>query len=119
MVFLLGFSFPEYTLVTKALTSLYGIGQPTAARIMAKFSIHDTAKLSLLAQSKITALQNELNNMKIENDLRRKVVEDIKRLRDMKSYRGMRHAMSLPARGQRTRTQIKTARKLNRTERRV
>ena len=55
--------------------------------------------------------------MKIENDLRRELVDNIKRLRDMGTYRGRRHAMGLPVRGQRTRTQTATAQKMNRVER--
>ncbi|KAG9808232.1 hypothetical protein KCU63_g22112, partial [Aureobasidium melanogenum] len=63
-------------------------------------------------------LSAELQNLTIENNLRRKLQDNIKRLRDMGTYRGRRHAMSLPVRGQRTRTQIATARKLNRVVRR-
>ena len=55
--------------------------------------------------------------MKIENDLKRELVENIKRLRDMGTYRGRRHAMGMPVRGQRTRTQTATAGKLNKPDR--
>ena len=55
--------------------------------------------------------------MKIENDLRRELRENIRRLRDMGTYRGRRHAMGMPVRGQRTRTQTATAGKLNRENR--
>ena len=55
--------------------------------------------------------------MTIENDARRIVQDNIKRLRDMGTYRGRRHAMGLPVRGQRTRTQIETAKKFNRLDR--
>lgn len=71
-----------------------------------------------LAPKTITALTAELSTMKIENDARKEVQDNIKRLRDMGTYRGKRHAMNLPVRGQRTRTQIWTARKLNKIERR-
>ncbi|CEL02704.1 Putative 40S ribosomal protein S13 [Aspergillus calidoustus] len=60
-----------------------------------------------------------LSDMKIENDLRRQVLDDIKRLRETGTTRGRRHALGLPVRGQRTRTQIKTAIKLNRVDRRL
>lgn len=59
----------------------------------------------------------ELSTMTIENDARKIVQDNIKRLRDIGTYRGRRHAMGLPVRGQRTRTQISTARKLNQVER--
>lgn len=65
----------------------------------------------------VTALTAELSTMTIENDARRIVQENIKRLRDMGTYRGRRHAMGLPVRGQRTRNQIETAKKLNRIDR--
>lgn len=65
----------------------------------------------------VTALTAELSTMIIENDARRIVQENIKRLRDMGTYRGRRHAMGLPVRGQRTRNQIETAKKLNRIDR--
>jgi len=60
-----------------------------------------------LANKQAQDLTAALSNMKIENDLRRRIRENIKRLRDMGSYRGRRHAMSLPVRGQRTRTQVR------------
>lgn len=70
-----------------------------------------------LPQRTITALTAELSTMTIENDARKIVQDNIKRLRDIGTYRGRRHAMGLPVRGQRTRTQISTARKLNQVER--
>ena len=103
---------------------------------MARFHIHPTAKVSSLVNNQILNINAELSNMKIETDLRRQLQDNIKRLRDMGTYRGRRHAMSLPVRGQRTRTQvgcqalchhpeivlltysqIQTARKMNRVER--
>jgi small subunit ribosomal protein S13 len=66
----------------------------------------------------ITALTAELSTMTIESDARKLVQDNIKRLRDMGTYRGRRHAMGLPARGQRTRNQIESAKRLNMIERR-
>lgn len=85
---------------------------------MAKYSIFPMAKVGTLSAKTVTALTAELSQMKIENDARRLLRDNIKRLKDMASYRGRRHAMGLPVRGQNTRTQIYTARKLNRMERR-
>ena len=84
---------------------------------MAKFSIFPRAKVGDLPAKTMNELTAELSTMTIENDLRRQVRDNIRRLRDMGSYRGRRHAMGLPVRGQRTRTQITTARKLNKVER--
>ena len=84
---------------------------------MARYYIYPTAKVGTLANKQILDLNAELSTMKIENDLRRQLRDNIKRLRDMGTYRGRRHAMGLPVRGQRTRTQIATAFKLNKIER--
>ncbi|KAI5862821.1 ribosomal protein S13 [Durotheca rogersii] len=117
MVVILGVSFNERKLVKKALESFYGLGPQLSERIMAKYTLHRHARLGGVAPKIITALTTELSMMTIENDARRIVQDNIKRLRDMGTYRGRRHAMGLPVRGQRTRTQIETAKKLNRLER--
>lgn len=136
MVFILGVNFHEMKLVQvrqtsrphllvvhmltvlqKALQRFYAVGPQASARILAKFSIHPRAKVGSLPAKTITSLTAELSNMTIENDARRIIQDNIKRLRDMGTYRGKRHAMNLPVRGQRTRSQIMTARKLNRIER--
>ncbi|KAL8952303.1 MAG: hypothetical protein Q9222_001792 [Ikaeria aurantiellina] len=116
-VFILGFNFPESRLVKSALQSFYGVGPQHSKRLMAKLYIHDTAKIGTLADKQVLDLTAELSNMTIENDLRRKLQDNIKRLRDMGAYRGRRHAMQMPVRGQRTRTQTATANKLNKVER--
>lgn len=105
-MFINGFSFTEATLVKRSLEFFYGIGPSVSQRIMAKFYIHPWAKVGSLKNATVLDLTAELANMKIENDLRRQVQDDIRRLRDMGTYRGRRHAMGLPVRGQKTRTQV-------------
>ncbi|XXH00282.1 type I protein arginine N-methyltransferase Rmt1 [Hypoxylon texense] len=117
MVHILGVNFHELKLVKKALESFYGLGPQLSQRIMAKYTIHPRARLGTVPPKTITALTAELSTMTIENDARRIVQDNIKRLRDMGTIRGRRHAMGLPVRGQRTRSQIRTARKLNQLER--
>lgn len=73
---------------------------------MARFYIHPTAKLGDLSAKQVLDLNAELSGMTIENDLKRQMRENIKRLRDIGAYRGKRHALGLPVRGQRTRTQV-------------
>ncbi|KAL2007044.1 hypothetical protein VTN00DRAFT_8482 [Thermoascus crustaceus] len=119
MVFILGVNFPERNLVKKSLESFFGIGPHTSARLLARFHIHPTCKVGELANKQVLDITAALSEMKIENDLRRQVLDDIKRLRDTGTYRGRRHALGLPVRGQNTRSQIKTAIKLNRVERRL
>ncbi|KAF2474715.1 30S ribosomal protein S13 [Lindgomyces ingoldianus] len=117
MVQVFGFNFPEQTLVKRLLETFYGIGPKVSQRIMARYHIYPFAKVGGLKNAQVLELNAELSNMKIENDLRREVQDNIRRLKDMGTYRGRRHAMGLPVRGQRTRTQITTARKLNKIER--
>lgn len=85
--------------------------------MLAKHCVHPRTKMGALPQRTITALTAELSVMTIENDARKIVQDNIKRLRDIGTYRGRRHAMGLPVRGQRTRNQIENARKLNQVER--
>ncbi|KAL1987685.1 hypothetical protein VTN96DRAFT_2926 [Rasamsonia emersonii] len=119
MVFILGVNFPERNLVKKSLESFFGVGPSVSARLMARFHIHDTCKVGELANQQVLDLTAALSEMKIENDLRREVLNNIKRLKDIGTYRGRRHALGLPVRGQNTRSQIKTAIKLNRIDRRL
>lgn len=84
---------------------------------MAKYSIHGMARLGHLQAKTVTALTGELSGMTIENDARRQIQERIQRLKDMNAYRGRRHAMQLPVRGQRTRNQTETVRKHNKVNR--
>ncbi|TVY33049.1 37S ribosomal protein subunit sws2, mitochondrial, partial [Lachnellula subtilissima] len=116
-VFILGINFPENRLIKKSLQTFYGIGHQHSSRILARHSIIPTQRLGGISAKTISAITAELSGMTIETDLRRKMQDNIRRLRDMGSYRGRRHAMGLPVRGQRTRSQILTARKLNRVER--
>ncbi|MCJ1451290.1 hypothetical protein MMC28_001626 [Mycoblastus sanguinarius] len=117
MVFILGINFPEARLVRKTLETFYGIGPQTSLHLLARLHIHPTARLSSLNNQTVLDLTAELSGMKIENDLRRELRQNIGRLRDMGAYRGRRHAMGLPVRGQRTRTQTATAGKMNRVDR--
>ncbi len=91
----------------KSLQTFYGLGPQGVARLLAKFSIHPTAKLGDVPTKTVTSITAELSNMTIENDLRRKLRDNIRRLRDMGTYRGRRHAMGLPVRGQNTRDQVR------------
>lgn len=84
-----------------------------AARIMAKYSIHDMCRLGHLSAKTVTSLTGELSTMTLENDARRVIQENIMRLKEMNAYRGRRHAMHLPVRGQRARNQTQTVRKHN------
>ncbi|KAI9655674.1 MAG: hypothetical protein M1831_004826 [Alyxoria varia] len=87
--------------------------------LLSTHHIPPNATIGSLQPQTLMSLTTSLTHLTIENDLKRKIVEDIKRLRDMGSHRGRRHAMGLPVRGQRTRTQTVSAGRLNRVERRL
>ncbi|KAF3910977.1 hypothetical protein AA313_de0201152 [Arthrobotrys entomopaga] len=103
--------------IFSALQKFYGIGPNVASRLCAKLTLYRSAKLGELSQKQLTQVQQELSKLTIENDLHKSIVDNIRRLKDMGTLRGRRHAMGLPVRGQRTQTQAKTAKKLNRVER--
>ncbi|RVX73399.1 hypothetical protein B0A52_03041 [Exophiala mesophila] len=117
MVFILGVNFPEHRFVWRSLESFFGIGPATRARIMSRLHLHHTMKVGELSQTQSLDLTAHLDSLKLENALRRQIQQDITRLRETGTYRGRRHAMNLPVRGQNTRSQIKNAQRLNRAER--
>lgn len=96
--------FTDTKLVKHALTSFFGIGELVSAQVMARHQIYDRARIGELNNQKLLDLTAELTTMNIENDKRREVLDNIKRLRDTRSYRGIRHAMGLPVRGQNTKS---------------
>ena len=73
---------------------------------MARYHIHPTSTIGELANRQVLDMTTALTHMKIENDLRREVLDNIRRLKDTGTYRGKRHAMNLPVRGQNTRSQV-------------
>jgi small subunit ribosomal protein S13 len=107
---ILGITLPENKRMEIALTVLYGIGRPLAKKILkdAKIEPGLTAKdLSIDDENRIRTI---VEKIKIEGDLKREVASNIKRLKDIKAYRGLRHMRSLPSKGQRTKTNSRTRR---------
>lgn len=95
-----------------ALTSVYGIGRSTSKKILDKHGIDLEKKVWDLTEAQQKILTDDLKEMILENDLRREVNANIKRLKEIKCYRWMRHNLWLPVRGQRTLRHAKTAKKL-------
>jgi len=92
-----------------ALTYIYGIGRPSANKILQKANINKDTKVNQLTEAEVIRLRDILEQeYKVEGDLRRELATNIKRLMDIGSYRGLRHRKSLPARGQRTHTNART-----------
>ncbi len=94
-----------------ALTYLYGVGRPLANFILHETKIDKNKKPGDLGEAEVNALRDFIERRyRVEGELRREVLGNIKRLREIGSYRGSRHAKRLPARGQRTKTNSRTIR---------
>ncbi|OGV26779.1 MAG: 30S ribosomal protein S13 [Legionellales bacterium RIFCSPHIGHO2_12_FULL_37_14] len=103
-----GVNIPDHKHVVIALTSIYGIGQPTAKRLCDSTKVNPSSKVSQLKEQDLENLRQEVAKLMVEGDLRRTVSMNIKRLMDLGCYRGQRHRRGLPVRGQRTRTNART-----------
>jgi len=103
-----GINLPTNKHIEIALTSIYGIGRPTAKRICDEARVEGTVKVRDLSEEDAEKLRSQVAKVEVEGDLRRDVSMNIKRLMDLGSYRGMRHRRGLPVRGQRTSTNART-----------
>jgi small subunit ribosomal protein S13 len=104
-----GVDLPKDKRVEIALTYIYGIGRPSANKILEKANINRDTRVSKLSESEVVRLRDILEQeYRVEGDLRREVGTNIKRLKDNGSYRGLRHRKSLPVHGQRTHTNART-----------
>jgi len=107
---ILGTNLPENKRLEVALTYLFGIGRTSASKILEQASISPDKRTKDLTEDEQNKLRGILEKHKIEGDLRREISSNIKRLREIKSYRGSRHSRRLPVRGQRTKTNSRTVR---------
>ena len=106
-----GVNIPEKKQIKIALTYIFGIGLANSARILKQVKIDPQRKAEELKAEELTSLRDALEKeFTIEGDLRREVMMNIKRLRDIGSWRGSRHQKKLPVRGQRTSTNTRTVR---------
>ncbi len=105
-----GVDLPKDKRVEIALTYVYGMGRSLARKVLAKSGVSPDTRVKNLKDDEIARIVNILNvdNVKLEGDLRRENSMNIKRLVDIGTYRGMRHRKGLPVRGQRTRTNSRT-----------
>ena len=103
-----GINLPVNKHIEIALTSIYGLGRPSARKICDDAGIARTTRVRDLTEADADRLRTEVAKFAVEGDLRRAVSMNIKRLMDMGVYRGMRHRRGLPLRGQRTRTNART-----------
>ncbi len=111
-----GVDIPREKRVVVSLTYIYGIGRNTSEQILDGLSIDHSTRVKDLDENQLTKLREYIDrNLVVEGDLRREVNMNIKRLIEIGSYRGVRHRKSLPARGQRTRTNARTRRGVRKT----
>ena len=104
-----GVPIPDNKIISIALTYIYGIGPALSAKILKEAQIKPDVKASLLKPEELNLIKDIIEkNYKIEGGLRREIMAHIKRLKDIGSWRGMRHMRKLPVRGQTTRTNTRT-----------
>ena len=104
-----GVDLPKEKRVEIGLTYIYGVGLSTSQKILATTGINPDTRIKDLTEDEVNEIRNYVNkNLMVEGDLRREIALNIKRLRDIKCYRGIRHAKGLPLRGQKTKTNART-----------
>src|SRR6186713_2972604 len=104
-----GVDLPRRKAILYALPYIYGIGKTTAKRICATAGIPENRKVDELSDADVKAIRDVLESgIKVEGDARREVQQNVKRLMDLGSYRGLRHRRGLPVNGQRTHTNART-----------
>lgn len=107
---ILGITIPEDKRIDIGLTVLFGVGRSRATEILKKAGVEASKRpknITTAEENKIRVLTEEVN---LEGDLKREIAGNIKRLKDIKAYRGVRHTRGLPVRGQRTKTNSRTRR---------
>lgn len=108
---IVGINIPDNKKIEYALPYIYGVGLPASRQIVKVAQIDPDTRAKDLTQPEINRLREIIEkNYKIEGDLRREIMTNIKRLRELQMYRGLRHMRGLPVRGQRTKTNSRTRR---------
>lgn len=106
-----GVTIPSEKQVWVALTYVHGIGQKFSYDILSAAKVEPTVRVKNLTDAEIGRIQDVINeNYQVEGELQRTVTANIKRLKEIKAYRGLRHSQNLPSRGQRTKTNARTRR---------
>ena len=104
-----GVNLPNQKRLEVGLTYIYGIGRPTARKVLAELGLSADEKIKDLTDDEVTRLREYIDsNLQVEGDLRRERQQSIKRLQAIGAYRGIRHRRGLPVHGQRTKTNART-----------
>lgn len=110
-----GVDIPRDKHIVIALTYVYGIGKTTAQKVLANAGVAEDTRTKDLTEDELTRIRTEVGKVKVEGDLRRETNLNIKRLKEIGSYRGIRHRKGLPVRGQKTRNNARTRKGPKRT----
>ena len=105
-----GVDLPEGKRVDIGLTYIFGIGRSNVVKVFESTNVDPAKRVKDLTEEEVNKLQKEIEKIKVEGDLSQEVEQNIKRLEEIGSYRGLRHRRGLPARGQRTRSNARTKR---------
>ena len=103
-----GVDLPRDKRVEVGLTYIFGIGRPRSNEILKKAGINPDTRIKDLTEAEVGSIRTLIDGYQVEGDLRRDVAMNIKRLREINCYRGVRHRRGLPVRGQRTKTNART-----------
>jgi small subunit ribosomal protein S13 len=104
-----GVNIPIGKRVVIGLTSIYGIGRSTSQKVLSKTGVSGDTYVKDLTEEEVSKLRDVIDNeLSVEGDLRRERSQDVKRLTEIGSYRGLRHRRGLPVRGQRTKTNARS-----------
>lgn len=103
-----GIDLPQNKQVWVGLTYIHGIGRSMARRVLAEAGVEDAVKVKDLTEDEARKIRKAVDSVRVEGDLRKEVAQNIKRLMEIGSYRGVRHRRGLPVRGQRTHTNART-----------
>lgn len=107
---ILGITLPEKKSIKYGMTAIYGIGLTTSTKILTDAKVDLAKKVKDITPEEEQAIRRITDEMKLEGNLQREISQNIKRLRDIQSYRGTRHSRGLTVRGQRTKTNSRTVR---------
>lgn len=103
-----GVDIPREKRVVISLTYIFGIGRPTAEKILSEAGVSVDTRVRDLTEDELTKIREIVDKLKVEGDLRREVSLNIKRLMEIGSFRGLRHRRGLPVRGQNTKNNART-----------
>jgi small subunit ribosomal protein S13 len=112
---ILGVTIPDEKRLEISLTAVYGVGRPRAKKVLDQAKVDHGTRAKDLTPDEEAKIRKIVESFTLEGDLKREISTNVKRLKEIKAYRGVRHAKKLPVRGQRTKTNSRTVRGNKRT----